>query len=57
MSVGERKNVVQSGSIQPISEAPAASHTPHVSVCDVRMKCDSVSVAVLSHFFIQCHNS
>ena len=43
---GREKYVVQSGAIQPISEAPAASHTLHVSVCDMRMKCDSLSVSV-----------
>lgn len=41
---GREKNVVQSGAIQTISEAPAASHTLHVSVCNMRTKCESLSV-------------
>ena len=44
MSAGERKNVVQSGAIQTISEAPAAPHTPHVSLCDMRTRCESLRV-------------
>lgn len=70
MSVEERKKAVQFCAIQPIGEAPAASHTPYASVCDMRMKCESPNVhvvkdffrvtesaAVLSQFFIQCHSS
>lgn len=43
---GREKNVVQSGPIQPISEAPAASHTLQVSVRDMRTKCESLRVCV-----------
>lgn len=54
---GRGTNVVQASAIQTLSEAPAASHTLHVSVCFMSKRCECVCVprileAVLSHFLI-----
>lgn len=44
--MGERKNTMQSRDSQPISEASAASHILHVSLCEMRTKCEGLGVYV-----------